>query len=81
MDEIKKAWDEGRERGEGFAACDCNEENCGCDINTLSGYGRLLRSSGPTDDGLALYQDHRGAVTAVGDVCGPFAVIVLPGAW
>lgn len=62
----------GNNAGEGYAACGCDVENCGCDIDAIDGIGKLLLASSETN-GLAVYQT-AGGVTIVGDANGPWAV-------
>lgn len=66
-----KLFHAGNNAGNGYAACDCDVENCGCDIDEL-GLGRLLVASSQSS-GLAVYQTADG-VTIVGDANGPWAV-------
>lgn len=73
--DIKAMWNEGNDSGEGYYACNCDVD-CICNINELYHLGELVVAAGASDDSVALYRTEYGALVAVGDLEGPWAVDV-----
>ena len=69
--DVSAAWHEGNDAGEGFAACECPDSDCGCSLTSLD-VGEFL---GVTPEGMALYRDGDEYVI-VGNAHGPWAVRV-----
>ena len=71
--ELSKAWHDGNNAGDGYAACSCAHADCGCDLATLDDVSGTYDHTTP--DGLAVYVDGDDCAV-VGDAHGPWAVDV-----
>jgi hypothetical protein len=71
-DAASAAW--ARHRDAGFRPGCCDELACQCDLNYLP-LGTLLHRSDNTAE-VAVYQTRNGAIVAVGDIEGPWAVTI-----